>query len=92
MQHIFVALIVSWGCAYAVWTLAPKGLKQWLAGRLASGAWWPAAVRRALQRVASRAGGCACDGCDRGASSASAAPTRKASAEQPIRIHRKLNR
>ncbi len=81
MQDFLVALIVT-GCAvYATWVLMPAAWRRAIAGR-ALGLPLPQVVRLRLERLARRAPGCGCDGCD--------APVAKTPGQaQPVRFVRK---
>ena len=84
-QTLIVALLVAVCSLHAAWILAPAAARRSIAGALL--AWpLPAAVAARLRKHAQAAsGGCACDGCDKGAAAApKAAPT-----VAPITFHRR---
>ena len=68
LQSSIVALLVIGCSAYAAWALMPTVARRGLAKQLLR-VRWPAPLALRLQRAASTASGCGCDGCD-----ASAAP------------------
>ena len=65
-QDLVVASIVGACAAYAIWVLLPSAARRALAStalRLPL----PAPLATPLHRVAQRASGCGCDGCDKAA-------------------------
>ena len=83
VQTTLVAIIVPACALYAVWLLAPAGLKRRAAQRLLA-APLPRPIAAALQRSAAGANACGCDGCDSAAKKAPAP-----SAAVPITLHRR---
>jgi hypothetical protein len=84
LQTLVVAGLVGWCGVFALWTLAPKGLRRRLAMALLQ---WPlpSIIRAPLAAAARQQGGCGCDGCDR---AAPAGAQRPVPVLQPIRIIR----
>ena len=61
-QHLIVALLVGCCGVYALWTLAPKGLRRRVALRLMQLP-LPRRLQRPLIEASQQQGGCGCDGC-----------------------------
>lgn len=66
LQTAVVAIAVPACALYAAWLLAPSGLKR-RAARLMLARSMPRPIAAALQRAATGANACGCDGCDAGA-------------------------
>ena len=88
-QTLIVALLVVVCSLRAAWILAPAAARRLIARALLE---WPlpAALAAPLRRHArATSGGCACDGCDKGAA---AVEPKAAPAVAPITFHRRLPR
>ena len=64
MQNLVVAVLVGASFIYALWTLAPKLPRRWVAKSLLKLP-LPAVLKNPLTAAARLQGGCGCDGCDR---------------------------
>jgi len=89
MQTVVVALIVLACSVYAVWSLLPAAARRGIA-RNALKLPLPARAASFMQRHASAASGCGCDGCDHAPSAG--AKRAAAAGPRPITFHRPTRR
>ena len=82
LQTTIVAIVVPACTLYAAWLLAPAGLKR-RAARLLLTTPLPRPIAGALQRAATGASACGCDGCD------STAKKPGTPAAAPVTLHRR---
>jgi hypothetical protein len=77
-QDLVVALLVVGCFVYALWSLAPKALRRWLANALLKLP-LPALLQQGVQSAAQQQGGCGgCGGC---------APSARAGVSAPLVFH-----
>lgn len=82
LQSLVVALLVLACSVYAAWTLMPAAARRAIALQLLKLP-LPGVFEAPLQRAASKASGCGCDGCDR----ASVPPrARRSAAQAPVAL------
>jgi hypothetical protein len=87
-QIVVVALLVVACTSYAAWTLMPGSLRRRIAALLLKLP-LPHRLAISMRKHSVQASGCACDGCDRSATSAAKQPDGVAA---PIVFHARLRR